>query len=91
METELANHNPNWKTRLWRAGHQAANLGGTAIASGDGMKGRKWGPMSANAWIGGLSTLLNPWIDHPLLRIPVEMGTGFLNGQVALRRSGQVG
>jgi hypothetical protein len=91
METELSNHNPNWKTRLWRAGHNAVNIGGSAVSAGSMMRTRKWGPLAANTWISGAAILLNPWIDHPLLRVPVEFFTGFANGQVVLKRTGQDG
>ncbi len=91
LEAELDNHNPNWRTRLWRGAQNASNLGGIAVAAGPGMKSRKWGPLYANTWIGLTAEALDILVEHPALRTATEFGKGFLGGRVALRRSGQGG
>ena len=89
LEEEMDNHNPNWRTRLWRGAHSGAQLAGVAVGSGPMMKDRDWGPMKANTWIGLAANAADVWIEHPAIRVVTEIGKGFLGATVALKRSGQ--
>lgn len=89
LEDEMGNHNPNWKTRSWRAGHNAINLLGVAAGSGDMMRNKKWGPLRANTWLGMGGEALDIWLEHPALRLGTELLKGLLGASVAAKRSGE--
>ena len=82
-----SNHNPNWKTRTWRAAGNGANLAGVYVGAGE-MLNKDWGPMKANSWIGLAGEAVDIWVEHPALRTLTEFMKGLLGARVALKRSG---